>query len=148
MGKSKLTINGVLQTPLKKIFNEKGNLFHVIRHFDNGFTGFGEVYISTVKYDVVKAWKMHYKMTSNFVVPVGQIKLVIFDDRANSPTQGILNEFILSADDYYRLTIPPNLWYGFKGLNDGLNMLINVANIPHDPLEQKNELLGSLNYKW
>jgi len=148
MGKSKLTIKGVLQTPLKKIFNEKGNLFHIIRNFDNGFNGFGEVYISTVKYEVVKAWKKHFKMTSNFVVPVGKIKLVIFDDRENSTTKGMLNEFILSVDNYYRLTIPPNLWYGFKGLDEGLNMLINVANIPHDPLEQTNETLSYLNYKW
>lgn len=148
MGRSLQIIQGVIQTPLKKIINEKGDLFHIIRNFDHGFKGFGEVYISTVKYNIVKAWKLHYKMTSNIVVPEGEIKLVIFDGRDGSPTKGTLNEFFLSRENYYRITIPPNLWYGFKGLGRELNMLINVANIPHDPHEQTNESISIINYKW
>ena len=148
MDKNQKIIEGVLFSPLKKITHQKGDLFHVIRNFDEGYNGFGEAYISTIKHKETKAWKRHFQMTSNFVVPHGKVKIVIFDDRKESPTKGIFNEYILSIDNYLRLTIPPNLIYGFMGIDKSLNMVINIADIPHMPDEQINYDQDFLKYKW
>jgi len=148
MGHLNRTIKGVIATPLKIIHNDKGNLYHILRSLDDGFQGFGEVYISTINYGEVKAWKKHTKMTSNIAVPMGQGRLVIFDDRLDSDTKGLMNEFILSLDNYKRITIPPGLWYGFSGLGKETNMLINVADIPHDDFEQTTKEIELINYKW
>lgn len=142
------TIEGVIETPLKIIHNDKGDLYHIMRNFDNGFEGFGEVYISTVKSGEIKAWKKHTRMTSNIVVPMGKVKLVIFDDRMDSDTRGSIKEFILSLDNYKRITIPPGLWYGFSGMGEDVNMLVNVANLPHDALEQTTKEIEFVNYNW
>ena len=52
------------------------------------FERFGEIYFSTVYPGVVKGWHVHKRMTLNYAVPVGMIKLVCYDDREDSPDQG------------------------------------------------------------
>ena len=148
MDENKIIIEGILLNPVKKISHDNGDLFHIIRNYDKGYEGFGEAYISTVKYNEIKAWKKHTKMTANMVVPIGKVKMIVFDERPDSKTNGIFNEYELSLDNYYRLTIPPNLIYGFMGLDETLNMLINVTSIPHDPREQINFKKDYLNYNW
>ena len=68
----------IILTPLKIISNPKGDIFKVIKKNDAGFVSFGEVYFSTVNKNEIKGWKKHRKMTLNIVVPIGEIKFVIF----------------------------------------------------------------------
>lgn len=143
-------IEGLILTPLKIILHPEGNIYHVIRNFDPGYNGFGEVYISTIKPGSVKAWKKHLKMTCNFIVPVGEIKVVVHDKRVSSSTFGQINEFLISPENYFRLTIPPELWYGFTGKGARENIMINFTDIPHDPSEQINVAVENIDihYKW
>lgn len=148
MGKINL-IEGILISELKIINHEKGNIFHVIRNFDNGFVDFGEAYISFINLNEIKAWKKHLNMTCNFIVPNGKILIVLCDFRKKSDTFGKINEFIISPENYFRLTVPPGICYGFKGLSKN-NMLINIADIVHDPKEQINYTSKevNINYNW
>lgn len=135
------TIDGVLLTPLRQIFHPKGNIFHAIKCVDPGFKGFGEAYFSSINYGFVKAWKKHTKMTLNLVCIVGKIHFVLYDGREDSPTVGKFMEVTLSPENpkiYRRLTIPPGIWMGFVGIEEGKNILLNIADILHDPLEQMN----------
>ena len=88
-----VTIEGVIVTPLKQIYNPRGDVWHAMKCSDPGFDGFGEAYFSTIYHKDTKPWKKHLRMTLNFVVPVGKIRVVIFDDRPESPTKG---EFFIS----------------------------------------------------
>lgn len=133
-----INIDGLYITPLKQIPHPKGDILHGIRKTDPGFTGFGEAYFSTIKQGDIKAWKRHSRMTLNLIVPEGEVKFVLYDDRENSITAGLFQEITLSKSNYKRLTIPPNIWMGFQGLGNGLNLLLNVADIEHDPNEQEN----------
>jgi len=141
-------INGVLITPLKKIFHPKGELFHVMKKSSVGHCGFGEVYISTISKNEIKGWKKHHEMTLNLVVPSGKVKVVIFDERSGSSTHNEFQEIVLSLENYSRLTISPDLWVAFQGVSDDVNMLINIANIEHDPDEASNIDLNKINYTW
>jgi dTDP-4-dehydrorhamnose 3,5-epimerase len=106
-----------------------------MKRTDASFCGFGEVYFSTVNKGQIKAWKRHRNMTLNLVVPCGEIKFALYDDRTESPTCGKFLEVVLSRDNYQRLTVAPMIWMGFKGISEGINLLLNIASIPHDPLE-------------
>ena len=141
-------IDGVLTTPLQIISHPKGNILHAMKKDDPGFAGFGEVYFSTLRQDEIKAWKKHSRMTLNLVVPEGKVKFVVFDKRSGSPTFNMFNEFDISPENYYRLTIPPGVWFGFKGLDPGLNLVLNVANIPHDPEEVEHNEIPHIKYDW
>jgi dTDP-4-dehydrorhamnose 3,5-epimerase len=134
-------MDGVILTPLQRVYNSKGDIFHGIKKNDSGFCGFGEAYFTSVEFNVVKGWKKHTRMTLNLIVPVGEVKFVIFNG----------NEFysvFLSPNNYQRLTITPGLWIGFKGLSNGLNLVLNVANIEHDSTEAINCELDDIKYDW
>lgn len=143
-------IKGLIVTDLKIIPNEKGNIFHSMKVSDPGYVGFGEAYFSTIIGGEIKAWKRHHEMTLNLTVPVGVVKFVLYDDRQDSETYQNFTELTLSTYNYKRLTIPPGIWMGFKGMSDGLNLLLNIANIEHDPKEQENVSQENSNiiYDW
>lgn len=144
-----IIIDGVLLTPLKQIFNPKGDVWHAMKSNDTGFDGFGEAYFSTIYYGDIKPWKKHIRMTLNFIVPVGKIRIVIFDDRSESKTWGHFFDVTLSQDNYQRLTIPAGLWVAFSGIGENLNLLLNIANLEHDPTEvERKESLNDINYRW
>lgn len=143
-------INGVIQTPLKQIKDERGKVMHMLRSTDPHFEAFGEVYFSWINPGIIKAWKIHKEMTMNFAVPCGKIKLVLYDGRAGSKTFGEVNEFVMSDEDYYLLTIPRKLWYGFSCEGDVPAMIVNCATMPHDPQESmlKDIEDPSIPYLW
>ncbi len=131
-------IEGVELTPLKIIDVAAGNVLHALKSHESSFHGFGEAYFSTVLKDSVKGWKKHRQMILNIIVPQGMIKFVLFDGREQSTTHGMIQECVLGPSNYQRLTVPPGVWMGFKGMSDGTNMLLNIASIPHDPAESDN----------
>ena len=143
-------IEGVELTPLKIIPGELGDVLHAIKRTDTSYAGFGEAYFSTVNKGAIKAWKRHHKMILNIVVPCGEILFVLYDERSDSSTYGKINELSLSLQNYQRLTVPSMVWLGFKGLGDGLNMLMNVSNIPHDPDEYDriDAYKNHIDYQW
>ena len=73
-------MDGVILTPLKKIYNSKGDIFHAMKKSDKGFAGFGEAYFSTVKTGEIKGWKKHKEMMLNLIVIKGEIEFVIYDN--------------------------------------------------------------------
>jgi len=139
-------INDVLITPLDIIETSGGNVMHAMKEIDAGFYGFGEAYFSEVDFNSIKAWKRHQQMTLNLVVPVGKIKFVLFDDRKGSNNQ--FQEITISRDSYYRLTVPPMVWVGFKGLSENGSMLLNIANIRHDLHEVDRKNIKEIKFNW
>ncbi len=85
-------IDGVLIIPLKQIPDERGKVMHMLRCNDPHFEKFGEIYFSVVYPRVIKGWHLHKKMTLNYAVITGMIKLVLYDERENSPTKEELME--------------------------------------------------------
>ena len=134
-------MDGVTLNKLSIIDNPKGNVLHGLKKSSIGFYGFGEVYFSRINYGEIKGWKKHNDMFLNLVVPVGEVKFVIYNGHD-------FFEKLLSINNYYRLTISPKLWVGFQGLAKGQNLIMNVANIEHDPNESENCNLSEIPYEW
>lgn len=128
-------IAGVRVDPLTRIADERGSVMHMLRSDDPAFERFGEIYFSTVWPGAIKGWHLHTRMTLNYAVVSGQIKLVLYDDRKESPTHGEVQELFLGEDNYSLVCIPPLVWNGFKGLGTGRAIVANCATIPHDPQE-------------
>lgn len=85
-------------------------------------------------------------MTLNLIVPVGKIRFVIHDDRAESATLGQTMEVEIGPDNYQRLTVPPGVWMAFEGIGEGLNLLLNLADLEHDPEEVERADLSRFVY--
>jgi len=46
------------------------------------------------------------------------------------------------------LTVPPMVWLGFQGLYSGGSILLNLANIIHDPLEVDKKTIEQIDFNW
>jgi dTDP-4-dehydrorhamnose 3,5-epimerase len=143
MGRVKMVggggIAGVVIQPLKQIVDARGAVLHMLRGDSPLFTQFGEIYFSLVLPGAVKAWKRHRCMTQHLAVPVGKIRLVLYDDRTTAPSQGRLEDHILGRPDHYALIlIPPLVWYGFQGMADQPSLVANCTDLVHDPAEVEN----------
>lgn len=134
MYKSK--IKGIRIVKLDEIFDSKGSVLHMIKSSSPEFKNFGECYISEINYNCIKGWKLHSKQTQNISVPLGKIKMVLYDSREDSSSFNELIELNLGRpDDYYRVTIPPGVIYGFKGLSNPNALIVNCTDIEHDSNE-------------
>ena len=130
-------IEGVQVFQLKQFPDERGKVMHMLRSDDKHFTRFGEIYFSVVNPGIIKGWKRHKRMTQNFAVPVGTIKVVIYDNREDSQTLDVIDEITMGEDNYQLLRIPPMLWYGFQGTSSVPALLSNCTDIPHSPDESE-----------
>ena len=143
-------IDGIVVRPLKRISDERGSIFHMLRADDENFSGFGEIYFSMVYPGVVKGWHFHERMTLNYAVPIGMIKMVCFDDRSDSSTRGNIMEIVLGDLNYCLVTVPIGIWNGFKGIGTTPALVANCASIPHDPTEitRLDPIDNSIPYDW
>lgn len=143
-------IQGVKITPLKQICDERGKIMHMLRCDSKDFEKFGEIYFSTVYPGVVKGWHIHERMTLNYAVPYGRIKLVLFDDRNGSSTKGEVQEIYLGPDCYNLVSIPPFVWNGFKGVGIETAIVANCSDIPHDAgeISRKDPFDPYFPYDW
>jgi len=128
-------IAGVRIKPLRQILDERGKIMHMLRSDDPEFEQFGEIYFSMVYPGVIKGWHLHTRMTLNYAVPSGTIKLVLYDDRPDAATRGELMEIVTGPENYSLITIPPGVWNGFKGVGVTPALVANCSTIPHDPDE-------------
>ena len=143
-------IHDVKITPLRIIPDNRGKVMHMLRSDSEVFSRFGEIYFSTVFYKSIKAWHLHKESTLNYVCVSGEVKLVLFDDRENSPTKNQHQELILSPKNYFLVTIPPLIWNGFKGIGKNESIIANCLTIPHDEREmvRKDPSDNKFYYYW
>ena len=137
-----VSVDDILITQLNRIQVAGGDVLHCMKFSDPGYVDFGEAYFSIVKAGAVKAWKRHLRMTLNFVVPAGTVCFVFIDD------EGMVRKEVVGENRYVRLTVPPGIWFGFMGVGNKENMVLNIANIPHDPSEVERLSLADVNYIW
>src|SRR5688572_12841624 len=128
-------IEGIEIFPLKRIMDERGIVMHMLKESDAHFQKFGEIYFSVIFPGVVKAWHLHSRMTINYAVVVGNIKLVLFDQRPASKTKGELQEIYFGQAHYQLVRVPPGIVNGFTAVGGEKAIVANCADIPHDPEE-------------
>lgn len=141
-------IDGVIETPLKIIADDRGVVMHMLRADAPHFAGFGEIYFSVVNPGVVKAWKRHRLMTLNLCCVAGAIRLVIADPE--SSTVQVIDLGPEDSSTYKLVTVPPGLWTGFTCTGSTPATLANCASIPHDPAEADSLPADTddIPYKW
>ena len=143
-------IEGVIIKELKQFIDDRGRVMHMLRCDNPMFEKFGEIYFSEVFPGAVKAWKRHKLMTQLLTVPVGKIRLAIYDDREESMTKGEVMAIDICKEDYKLVKVPPELWYGFKCISNHPALIANCPDFPHDPEESERKQFNDsyIPYKW
>ncbi|MCW5682811.1 MAG: dTDP-4-dehydrorhamnose 3,5-epimerase [Pseudolabrys sp.] len=136
-------IDRVVATPLAVIPLAAGDVMHAMKSSSPGYAGFGEAYFSCLVPGAMKGWKKHSRMTLNLVVPVGVVRFGIVD----ADTQEA-RLYQLGPQNYVRLTVPPGLWMAFRSGSSETSIVLNLADIEHDPSEAETLAQDAVPFDW
>lgn len=123
-------IQGIEIRRLQKSADERGFLCEILRKDWSIFKDFATAHFSIMCPGVVRAMHRHFKtkQIDNVCVVQGMAKIVVYDDRPNSPTKGKINKVMIGEDNLTLLKISGKCWHGFKALGTKLAFLINFPN--------------------
>jgi dTDP-4-dehydrorhamnose 3,5-epimerase len=125
-------IDGVKIRKLKAIGDYRGQLMELFRSDWPEFIRFGQVYMTTCKKNVVKAWHYHKKQTDTFLCFMREVKVVLYDSRPDSKTKGEIIEITAGKENPVLIQIPPLVYHGFMGIADPESIVFNVPTEIYD----------------
>ena len=125
-------IEGFNVVPLKVVRNERGHLMEVQRRDDAIFPGFGQVYVTSTRPGVIKAWYRHKTQLDQIALVSGKLKLVLFDSRSSSSSQGQLCEIMIEEEQPSLVQIPAGVWHGFQAVGSDPAFLLHLNSVPFD----------------
>ncbi len=136
-------IKGVIFKPLKSFPDQRGFFREVVRvtdpFFDND--GFSQWSHSKMTKNVVKAWHFHKKQIDWWYVPIGNVDVVLYDNREESPTYKTKLTFRIGESDKYGANthevcfkIPQGVLHGCKVLSEEAHLFYITSQIynPND----------------
>ncbi len=119
-------IDGVWVKRLAVHPDERGRLMEILRADDEGFRKFGQVYMTTTYPGVVKAWHLHKVQDDNFCCVKGMVKLVLYDGRDGSPTNGTVKEYFIGDHNPLLVRVPAGVHHGWKCISQEESVVVNV----------------------
>jgi len=126
-------LQGVAQKEVTNIITRNGVTTELFRpEWPVGPEKIGHMIHVILRAGAVSAWHMHERQMDTFFVTEGTVKLVLFDDRADSATRGEVNVFHLSRLRPTIVTIPPGIWHGLQNLENTESSFINYFDRPYD----------------
>lgn len=156
----RVEIDGVTLNRTAVIGDDRGVILELIDvRQDYWKDGVPYVYMGTCRPGRAKGWGMHKEHMDRYMVLSGEMLLVLFDGREESPTAGVVQEFFLTRDGLNQLCIPAGVWHAHLNVGQGDLVFANAPTVPfqHDnpdkwrlPLENdyipysfaKTQLLG------
>jgi dTDP-4-dehydrorhamnose 3,5-epimerase len=124
-------IEGVKIKQLNIIPDKRGRLMEILRSDDNVYKNFGQVYMTTVLPDVVKAWHYHQKQTDSMACISGMVLLVLYDNRKDSSTKNVICEYCIGIYNPLLVQIPPGILHGLKCIGTEEAIVINIPDFPY-----------------
>jgi dTDP-4-dehydrorhamnose 3,5-epimerase len=130
-------INGV-ETKALSTHNDERGFFREIVRASEGIVGEGwkQVSHSLMHPGVAKAWHVHPTQIDWWYVPVGDLKVALYDGREGSATRGNLQELFLGEHyDAQLLKVPAGVAHGCRVLS-GPAHLIYLTSGEYDTAEE------------
>jgi len=130
--------------------DDRGFLNEIMRSDWDVHEKWGQVYATQCLPNVVKGWHYHYKQVDYFNCVSGMSKVVLFDNRENSSTKGIINEFVIGPLRPRMIRIPNFVWHGFCAIGNDPTIIINCPTEMYDykDPDEFRAPFDSFDYNW
>lgn len=142
-------IHGMVVRPLRTVEDARGEVVEFFR------TNWGVhsdplvyVYGVSVRPHAIKGWTVHKKQDDRIATLNGVLHWVFFDNREDSPTYKMLNQFTFSEKNRTLFTIPSGVFHAVKNIGTTDGYFVNMPNRPYDHadpdkyrLPAKNDLI-------
>lgn len=128
--------DGVVIRDIVTLTDDRGTLFELF-HPSWGWTEAPLVsaYSCTIRPGVVKGWAIHREHEDRYAMIEGELLVVLYDERPDSPTYGLVSEIVLSEQRRQVMNIPIGVWHADRniGLKDA-----RIINFPTTPYDHEN----------
>lgn len=89
-------------------------------------------HLFTVRPGWVKGWGMHQRHEDRYFILQGELQVVLYDDRPQSPTCGLLSKAYLSHYRRRLMNIPAGVWHADHNIGSTECVVVNFPTIPYD----------------
>lgn len=86
-----------------------------------------QVFQRVLEPGAISAWHRHAETTDRLFCSLGQILLVLYDGRVDSPTHGTVSEHRIGTLRPTLVVVPPGVWHGVKNAGSQPAALINIV---------------------
>ena len=90
------------------------------------------VYMFTLRPGMVKGWGLHKEHEDRYFVLNGEMEVVMYDVRPDSPTRGAVSRVVLSEFDRRLMNIPAGIWHANRNLASRDTLVVNFPTRPYD----------------
>lgn len=90
------------------------------------------VYSFTIRPGVAKGWNLHRRHEDRYALLQGEMELVLFDPRPDSPTCGEVCVLRLTETDRCLVNVPANVWHADRNIGTRDVVVVNFPTIAYD----------------
>lgn len=128
--------DGVTFFPLTTHIDDRGTVCELFDPRWNWHPApFAFSYMFTLRPNAVKGWGLHLEHEDRYVTLFGEVQIVMYDAREDSPTKGLVASVVLSHYNRRAMNIPTGIWHA--NWNIGTTDAI-IVNFPTKPYEHDN----------
>jgi dTDP-4-dehydrorhamnose 3,5-epimerase len=89
-------------------------------------------YCFTIRPGKVKGWGVHREHEDRYCLLFGEMKVVLYDDRPDSSTCGLVTEVYLTEHHRQLLSIPIGVWHADENIGTKDLIVVNFPTIQYD----------------
>jgi dTDP-4-dehydrorhamnose 3,5-epimerase len=89
-------------------------------------------YCFTIRPGMIKGWGLHKEHEDRYFLLFGEVEAVLYDDRPDSPTHGLVARVFLSEYRRRLMNIPAGVWHADRNVGPKDAVLINFPTRPYD----------------
>jgi dTDP-4-dehydrorhamnose 3,5-epimerase len=126
-------IEGVRLQQLHTRVDGRGDLTVLLSDLKEKIIPAPHVYWVTAEAGSIRAWVYHKRQSDRLACTNGDIRVVLYDLRPDSPTHGKLNILDVGAANRVTLTIPPFVVHGVHNRGKHAATFVNMPTHEYDP---------------
>lgn len=89
-------------------------------------------YSFSVRPGIIKGWGIHKKHDDRYFILFGDIEVVLYDVRPDSPTKGMISKIVLSERRRRLMNIPAGVWHADRNIGTKDAVVINFPTTQYD----------------
>jgi dTDP-4-dehydrorhamnose 3,5-epimerase len=148
-----IAIEGVVAKQITNVLTDDGYLTELWRaDWQLDEAPVGQVFQRVMNPDALSAWHVHLCTSDRLACGIGQLLLVLFDARADSPTCGAVAEFRLGERRPAVVTVPPGVYHGVRNIGSTTAVLVNAVEVAYEYADPDHYRLpadcAEIPYRW
>jgi len=126
-------IDGVRIKEVRNVPKKSGLLTEIYRRdWDLDDRPVDQVFQALLYPGGLSAWHAHRLTTDRLFVATGMLRIVLYDDRSDSSTRGLVNEFRFGGARPGIVVVPPRVWHGVQNYGPEPAILLNLVDRAYD----------------